>query len=225
MLLPRLILPILCVTMMVLPQQAGSQVPSSGSTTTGSVLEENLTLLLGQERQTLSALDEADITAMTVPPRPEPQRTAAGGLVQFTREWIDAQPTAQGGEDLACLAEALYFEARGESVRGQFAVAEVILNRVDSSRFPDSICAVINQGTGRRYQCQFTYTCDGRAEVINEPAAYQRVSKIAQIMIENDMRDLTGGATYYHTTAVQPRWSRVFTRTASIGVHRFYRGT
>ncbi len=143
--------------------------------------------------------------------------------IGYSRDWIDAQPAVKGGDEWACLAEALYFEARGESVKGQFAVAEVILNRVDSPRFPDSICAVINQGTGRKYQCQFTYTCDGHKEIINEPRAFQRVGKVAKLMVSGAPRQLTDGATYYHTRAVSPRWSRKFDRTTSIGEHHFYR--
>lgn len=145
--------------------------------------------------------------------------------VQFSRDWIDAQPKASGSAQWRCLAEALYFEARGETVKGQFAVAEVILNRVKSGRFPNSLCGVINQGTGRKYQCQFTYTCDGFAEVIAEPRAFARVGKIARIAMDGNVAPLTKGATHYHTTAVRPRWSRVYTRTAKIGVHLFYRHT
>lgn len=143
--------------------------------------------------------------------------------VSYTRAWVDAQPAAKGDENWACLAEALYFESRGETVKGQFAVAEVIMNRVRSSRFPDTLCGVIHQGTGRKYQCQFTYTCDGYDEVIAEKQAYARVSKIARAVIDGMGGDLTGGATYYHTTAVSPKWSRTFRRTAQIGVHLFYR--
>lgn len=143
--------------------------------------------------------------------------------VQFTRKWIDAQPRATGSSEWKCLAEALYFEARGETVKGQFAVAEVIKNRVKSSRYPSSFCAVINQGTGRKYQCQFTYTCDGQAEVIAEPNAYIRVGKVARAILDGRAPPVTNGATHYHTTAVRPRWSRVLTRTARIGVHLFYR--
>lgn len=153
------------------------------------------------------------------------QPKAASGDIQFTRRWIDAQPKASGAAQWRCLSEALYFEARGETVKGQFAVAEVILNRVDSARFPNSICGVINQGTGRKYQCQFTYTCDGYAEVIAEPRAFDRVRKIARLAMDGRVGPLTKGATHYHTTAVRPRWSRVYTRTAKIGVHLFYRHT
>ncbi len=150
---------------------------------------------------------------------PEPPK----GSVQFTRSWLDAQPKASGSAQWRCLAEALYFEARGETVKGQFAVAEVILNRVSSSRYPNSLCGVINQGTGKKYQCQFTYTCDGHAEVIAEPAAFVRVGKVARAAMDGRAPELTDGATHYHTTAVRPRWSRVFTKTARIGVHLFYR--
>ena len=143
--------------------------------------------------------------------------------LQYTRDWLDGQKAGKGGEQWRCLAEALYFEARGESVKGQFAVAEVILNRVDSPDFPDDVCGVVNQGTGRKFQCQFTYACDGQAEVIAEPRAFKRVGKVAKLMIDGAPRELTDGATHYHTRSVDPQWARVFPRTATIGVHHFYR--
>ncbi|WP_271946407.1 cell wall hydrolase [Ruegeria faecimaris] len=152
-------------------------------------------------------------------PRQEPEPKE----VSYSKSWLDEQPTATGGEQFKCLAEALYFEARGEGVRGQFAVAEVILNRVASSRFPDTLCGVINQGTGKKYQCQFTYTCDGQEEVIREKKAYERVAKVARTAIDGAAKKLTEGATHYHTTAVRPSWAKVYKETARIGVHIFYR--
>lgn len=149
---------------------------------------------------------------------PAPLRTA-----QYSASWVAAQPATGKGSEWQCLKEALYFEARGETVKGQFAVAEVILNRVDSPAFPNSICGVIHQGTGKRYACQFTYTCDGHEEVIREPRAYQRVAKVAAAMVAGAPRQLTDGATYYHTAHVKPRWANRFAKTASIGVHHFYR--
>ncbi|MFY0597736.1 MAG: cell wall hydrolase [Cognatishimia sp.] len=143
--------------------------------------------------------------------------------IERSRAWVDAQPSVKGDEQWACLAQALYFEARGESVRGQFAVAEVILNRVDSAKFPNTPCKVIHQGTGRKFACQFTFTCDGHPETIREQAAYARVGKIAKMMLDGAPRDLTDNATYYHTKAVNPRWARTFARTTTIGVHHFYR--
>jgi len=143
--------------------------------------------------------------------------------IDYSRAWIDRQPKATGNEQWQCLSEALYFETRGETVKGQFAVAEVIMNRVKSTHFPNTLCGVIKQGTGKRYQCQFTYTCDGHAEVIAEPEAFERAAKVASSIIDGVAGNLTNGATHYHTTAVRPAWARVYTHTASIGVHRFYR--
>jgi spore germination cell wall hydrolase CwlJ-like protein len=145
------------------------------------------------------------------------------GKIRYDLDWLDSRPRAAGGQQWQCLTEALYFEARGETAKGVFAVAEVILNRVDSPKFPGSVCAVVNQGTGRKFACQFTYTCDGRPENIEEAASWERMGKVARLMLDGGDRPLTQGATYYHTTAVSPKWSRVFNRTARYGVHLFYR--
>ena len=122
-----------------------------------------------------------------------------------------------------CLAEALYFEARGESLKGQIAVAEVILNRVDSKRYPGSICAVVQQGQHRRNACQFSYNCDGRKNTIRDKGMFEQLGKIAWSMMNGTPRALTDKALYYHNTSVRPRWSRKFHRTAKIGSHIFYR--
>ena len=122
-----------------------------------------------------------------------------------------------------CLAEALYFEARGEPVQGQFAVAEVILNRGDSSKFPNNICRVVNQGTGRKHACQFSYTCDGKLERVSNRVSYDQMVRIAGFMIGGVSPPLTAGATYYHATSVWPSWARGFENTVTIGVHKFYK--
>ncbi len=142
-----------------------------------------------------------------------------------TMQQVNALPRANGNAEWRCLTEALYFEARGEQLRGQFAVAEVILNRRDSKKFPNTVCGVVNQGTksGKKYACQFSYKCDGRAEVFSEGGAYIQVGKVARIMLNGKKRTLTKGATFYHTGSVRPRWSRKFTRTATVGRHYFYR--
>jgi spore germination cell wall hydrolase CwlJ-like protein len=169
---------------------------------------------------------KASLTSATIERMRETRlKTSAPRSVEFSKSWLDAQPKPSGGDELKCLAEALYFEARGETVKGQFAVAEVILNRVESERFPSSACGVINQGTGKKYQCQFTYTCDGQEEVIKEKQAYERVSKVARAALDGVVPELTKGATHYHTTAVRPQWSKVYKKTAAIGTHIFYRHT
>ena len=139
---------------------------------------------------------------------------------------LTAFPFEEGGKEWACLTEALYFEARGETIHGQFAVAEVILNRRDSDRFPSTVCGVISQGAKNAKAprvCQFSYKCDGAPEVFKEKKAYQRVGKIATIVLDGFARNLTNGATYYHTNYVNPRWSKKFDRTTQIGAHYFYR--
>ncbi|WP_425100070.1 cell wall hydrolase [Tropicibacter sp. S64] len=147
---------------------------------------------------------------------------AGSSRLNYSNDWLARQPRAQGGAEWRCLSEALYFEARGETAKGLFGVAEVILNRVDSPRYPNSVCGVINQGTGKKFACQFTYTCDGRPERITEPAAWERVGKVARIMLQGAPRPLTQGATFYHTTAVRPTWAKKFRKTAKIGTHLFY---
>ncbi len=188
----------------------GFSVASQGTASGDVALEER--------RATLEAMtvDRMRNTALKAPAPPR---------VEFTKDWIDTQPSAVGGPEWECLSEALYFEARGETVKGQFAVAEVILNRIKSERFPTSACGVINQGTGKKYQCQFTYTCDGHEEVIREPRAFERVSKVARLALDGRAPKLTEGATHYHTTAVNPDWSRVYIKTTAIGTHIFYRHT
>ncbi|MEL6839231.1 MAG: cell wall hydrolase [Pseudomonadota bacterium] len=187
------------------------------------LLASRLGAILGQERQALSVVPDTRMAMLTSLPPANERGVATQSGVVYDRAYLASLPVADGGEQWACLAEALYFEARGETVRGMFAVGEVILNRVDSSAYPDTLCAVINQGTGRKYACQFTYTCDGLAETIGEPRAWERVGKVAKLLMQGTPRALTGGATHYHTKAVNPSWAQRFPRTAAIGSHYFYR--
>jgi spore germination cell wall hydrolase CwlJ-like protein len=132
-------------------------------------------------------------------------------------------PRVEGDAEWRCLTEAIYFEARGEPLAGQVAVAEVVLNRVDSPDYPDSICSVVQQGAHRLNACQFSYECDGKPERITERGSWALAGKIAQVMIEGRPRMLTGAATHYHATSVRPRWARRMHKVARIGDHVFYR--
>ncbi len=193
----------------------------AGTVAADDVMLSRLGAVMGQERAAVRSANASDYSALS----DAAARSESTSDVDFaySRAFISAQPEANGGANWECLAEALYFEARGESVRGMFAVAEVIMNRVDSARYPDSICGVVNQGTGALHRCQFSYTCDGQAEDIHEPRAWRRVGIVARLTMDGAPRNLTGGATHYHTHAVSPSWSRVFNRTASIDSHYFYR--
>lgn len=187
------------------------------STSTNPTIEigSRLSTLFGAESRAVRGMNAKTMKRLIEAPEDK------GGM--YSRPWLDAMAPAKGGKEWSCLTEALYFEARGEDVKGIFAVAEVILNRVDDPRYPPTVCRVVHQGTGAKFRCQFTYTCDGRPETIGDKRAYQRVGKVARIMLDSAKRPLTKGATHYHTKAVKPRWSRVFPRTATIGFHHFYR--
>lgn len=178
------------------------------------VADTPVTRLMDQEMRALRSISGDRMASYFSRPETE---------ISYSRDWLSTQAAPEGGPQWRCLTEALYFEARGESVKGQFAVAEVIMNRVDDAYYPDTICDVVHQGTGRKFQCQFTYTCDGHAEVIAEPQAFRQVGKVARLMVDGAPRQLTNGATHYHTRAVNPRWASRLPRTATIGVHHFYR--
>jgi spore germination cell wall hydrolase CwlJ-like protein len=183
--------------------------------------------LMRAERSALDALprDALAVPAKTTAKSKSADKTTVQPVSSFKydRSWLAKQPAAAGGDEWSCLATALYFEARGETVKGQFAVAEVILNRVDSSRYPNSVCAVVNQGTGRKHACQFSFACDGVDDQIAEKAAFTAVGKVARIMLDGAPRALTDGATHFHTTEVRPSWAHRFPNTAQIGSHLFYR--
>ena len=198
---------------------------AAGTAQADEVIASRLSALLGQERQSLSVVPDARMAALTtLPPAADRDVQLAPNQISYDRSFLAALPVAHGGAQWQCLAEALYFEARGETVEGLFAVGEVILNRVSSASYPGSVCGVINQGTGRKYACQFTYTCDGKEERISEQGAWARVGKVAKLLIDGTApRDLTDGATHYHTKAVSPSWAKRFPRTATIGSHYFYR--
>lgn len=118
---------------------------------------------------------------------------------------------------VACLAEAVYFEARGTSETSQAAVAHVVLNRAGSAEFPDSPCAVIEEG------CQFSYQCDGlpeRMAVAEDRAAAYRT---AEAVVAGDIPDPTRGALFFHAKRVEPGWFETRARTGEIGGHVFYR--
>lgn len=136
-------------------------------------------------------------------------------------DWLMSRPEPSGDAEWTCLTEAIYFEARGESLEGQIAVAEVILNRVDSPLYPRTICGVVKQRGGGG--CQFSYVCDGRADRMRDRVSADRAGRIARAMLDGAPRVLTDGATHFHTRAVRPSWSKRFARTTAIGAHLFYR--
>ena len=123
-----------------------------------------------------------------------------------------------------CLAEAIYFEARGEAVRGQIAVAQVVLNRAFSGKYPDTVCGVVYQNKHRHLACQFTFACDNNKDVIREPEMWERARKIAKAMLDGQLwLPEVNRSTHYHAYWVRPSWVNEMKRMYKFGVHTFYR--
>lgn len=216
-----------------------ADVTLSTSTDPTAALGAQMSALLGSERTAVRALGQDQIAAISTGPEAPVTRpadatavakTAVAPVVEaaprdltirYDAAWLAQQSAPTGGDDWQCLRKAIYFEARGESIKGQFAVAEVILNRSNSGRFPGSVCGVVNQRGGGG--CQFSYVCDGNSDNMHDRGAIDVAGRIARLMLDGAPRGLTAGATYFHTTGVNPSWSRRFDRTAQIGAHLFYR--
>jgi len=123
-----------------------------------------------------------------------------------------------------CLAEAVYFEARGEAVRGQIAVAQVVMNRVFSGYYPTTVCRVVYQNANRHLACQFTFACDGIPDVVREPEMWDRARKIAKATLDGRLwLPEVGKSTHYHAYWVHPSWVHEMKKMYRTGVHTFYR--
>jgi spore germination cell wall hydrolase CwlJ-like protein len=123
-----------------------------------------------------------------------------------------------------CLAEAVYFEARGEAVRGQIAVAQVVMNRTFSGFYPNTVCRVVYQNKHRHLACQFTFACDNVSDVVREPDMWDRAKKIAKAMLDGQLwLPEVAKSTHYHAYWVRPSWVHEMKKTYKFGVHTFYR--
>ncbi len=153
--------------------------------------------------------------------------------------------TESSHPQLYCLAMNIYFEAKSEPIVGQYAVADVTLNRMIDSRYPHTICEVVLQGPTReswktrqdetlskderkfypvRNKCQFSWYCDGKPDVVRDGDAWRKAQEIAyRIVTESKYRGITEGATHYHATYVSPRWAPELDLIGRIGTHIFYR--
>jgi spore germination cell wall hydrolase CwlJ-like protein len=130
-------------------------------------------------------------------------------------------PIELSDADFTCLAEAIYFEAGAEDPVGQRAVAHVVLHRVASSRYPDSVCEVVHESNPRA--CQFSYWCDGKSDAMSDPLRWHEAKQAATDVLSGAYPDVTDGALHFHARFVRPYWSRQLQKTATIGGHIFYR--
>ena len=138
--------------------------------------------------------------------------------------------TPENEPEVWCLAQNIYYEARGSNLADQAAVADVVLNRVKDSRYPNTICEVVQQGKQHangqmvRNRCQFSWYCDGKSDYPTNQEAWTAAQQTAYMMIYyDDYRGITEGATHYHADYVKPKWARDLQLVGRIGVHIFYR--
>ena len=149
------------------------------------------------------------------------KRSASKSKDKETQKAI-AQRRVQLAEE-NCLARAIYFEARSESELGQIAVAKVVLNRVKDPEYPNTICGVVYQGSGRRNSCQFSFACDGLPDDVKSATSWAQAKRLAKKTIAGDAKvaALTT-ATNYHADYVKPKWAKSMKRLVKIGRHIFY---
>lgn len=126
-------------------------------------------------------------------------------------------------KEIWCMATAIYFEARGESYRGQVAVGQVVMNRKAHKLYPDTICGVVFQNEHKRNACQFSFACDGIPERVTDQKAWKQADQIARDVISGkEYLTEVGYATHYHATYVYPHWAPRMTKVTKIGLHVFY---
>jgi hypothetical protein len=123
-----------------------------------------------------------------------------------------------------CLANAVYFEARSEPVRGQMAVAQVVINRAFSGFYPNDICGVVYQNASRHLACQFTFACDGKSKAIHERGEWARANRIAKQTLDGQIYvPEVAKSTHYHAIYVHPNWVGEMKKMVRFGIHNFYR--
>lgn len=126
-------------------------------------------------------------------------------------------------EELTCLAQNIYFEARSEPFEGKLAVAHVVMNRVASQYFPDTVCGVVQDGTDEvLHKCQFSWFCDGKPDVVEDGTAWAEATELASKVYWGRADDPSGGALWYHADYVKPLWRKAFAKGPTIGRHIFY---
>lgn len=122
-----------------------------------------------------------------------------------------------------CMAQAVYFEARSEPLVGQVAIAEVILNRIVDTRYPNTACEVVFQNQHLRNKCQFSFACDGLSDRPRNASAWEKALKVVALVMNGERSGVAKRATHYHAAYVSPRWSAHLSKLGQVGSHIFYR--
>lgn len=161
------------------------------------------------------SLPPLNMVPLPVPAPGVPPPSPAQRLNLDDKEYAKAQ---------RCLANAIYWEARSEPVRGQMAVAQVVLNRVFSPFYPNDVCSVVYQNAHRHLSCQFTFACDGKRKTITERGHWARANRIAKQTLDGQIYvPEVAKSTHYHAAYVNPIWNREMKKLVRFGLHSFYR--
>lgn len=167
--------------------------------------------------------ESVTIVPLPIAPPPPLQSPETDGIFPSPAMRLSLEGTARARAE-KCLAEAIYFESRGEPKRGQIAVAQVIINRVFSGYYPNDVCKAVYQNAHRHLACQFTFACDNVKDVIREPDMWVQAKQIAADILDGKLwLDSVGRATHYHAYWVRPNWISEMRQLDKIGVHTFYR--
>ena len=171
-----------------------------------------------------AAEDKAEaLEAQAAPPGGDVPRPAPGeALSPSEARALDPEGEKPLDDPLTCLARSIYWEARGEPEAGMRAIASVVMNRLGHEGFPDTVCAVVTEGS-EQGACQFSWWCDGRADEADEAQAYDQAREFARQALNGELPDETGGALYFHHRRVAPAWADHYPMTAELGDHLFYR--
>ncbi|WP_415756659.1 cell wall hydrolase [Pseudomonas sp. LT1P18] len=123
---------------------------------------------------------------------------------------------------ITCMARSIYWEAKGKSSADMEAVASVVMNRLGHEGFPDTVCAVVKQGSETK-NCQFSWWCDGRSDQVQEETQYAIAKEIARKALNKQLNDRTHGAMYFHDRKVKPAWARKYIKTTETSMFLFYK--
>jgi hypothetical protein len=176
-----------------------------------------------------SADPDIKLSALEETPDLGPGGETVAGKDNFSRVHSPAERLGLVGKPRVkaekCLADAIYFEARGEPLKGQMAVAQVVMNRVFTGFYPNNVCGVVYQNADRHLACQFTFACEGKdLSRIDEVDMWEQAKRIAKDMLDGKIwLTEVGHATHYHAYWVRPSWVHEMKKMYSLGVHTFYR--
>lgn len=151
------------------------------------------------------------------------QRPFANTPIEAMRPFVLKTDAEDKARAVHCLAQAVYYEAAREPLKGQEAVAQVVLNRVRHPAYPKSVCGVVYQGASLPTGCQFTFTCNGALRETPEPALWDRAIFVARQALSGFVDKDVGSATHYHAVYVAPYWAPKLVKLAQVGQHIFYR--